>query len=128
MEDNHVEDESPTDFQFPMSKRSKINHANFESNIKSIIEDDEDDVKSSTLSERKSNPIVAQKLSADNGECDVDNAERKFRNVNLEEKSNSEKDNSSSPNINNKDAEKKKLSILSNGYRPKKTTKKGKLK
>lgn len=128
MDHEHDDEESPVDFKFPMSKHEKMKHANFESNINSIIEDDEDEVPSATLPKSKPDSIVVQKLSSNDGE-ESENTENKLARMNINDKSSPDKNLRSSPNTLSKEAERKKLSILSNGYRPKgKTVKKGKLK
>ena len=48
MESNDNEDDNSWDFRFPMSKYDKKKHDDFEYNIRSIIEDDEDWIKNKT--------------------------------------------------------------------------------
>jgi hypothetical protein len=119
MDHAHHEDESPLDFKFPMSKHDKLKHEDFEHNIISIL-DEEDEKEIKKLTNRSDNSI-------NNGEFANNDLVRESEdmladlNINSEEKTN--------PDTDSTTMNKKKLNILSNNYRPKGySSKKGKLK
>lgn len=132
MEHKNDEDDSPQEFSFPMSKKEKRRHNDFESHIRSIIEDDED-CEGSAKADRPSHPIcVVQKLNSNEDDLNFSDIQAAFENMPEQKETSSAKEQSPGlpTDISNAEAalNKKKLNILSNNYRPTKTFKKGKLK
>jgi hypothetical protein len=119
MDHAHHEDESPLDFKFPMSKHEKLKHEDYEHNIISILdEEDEKEIKKLTI--RSDNSIITGEFPNNNLVKDSEDMLADL-NINSEEKT--------SLDTNSEITNKKKLSILSNNYRPKGySSKKGKLK
>jgi hypothetical protein len=119
MDHAHHEDESPHDFKFPMSKNEKLKHEDFEHNIISIL-DEEDEKEIKKLTNRSDNSI-------NNGEFANNDLVKESEDMLADLNINSE--GKTSPDTNSTITNKKKLSILSNNYRPKGySSKKGKLK
>lgn len=128
MEEDHGEDESPKDFRFPMSKHDKLTHAHFESNICSIIDDEDESTGYSPVKE-KVQPIIVQPLSSnDDDEFEVQGITNKIEAMTFQTEERSIPDENSQSPIKSS-LSKKKLNILSNNYKPTdKVVKKGKLK
>ena len=119
MDHTHREDESPLDFKFPMSKNEQLKHEDFEHNIISIL-DEEDEKEINKLTNRCDNSIITGEFA--NGDLVKDSKDMlPDLKIDSEEKN--------SLDTNSTITNKKKLSILSNNYRPKGySNKKGKLK
>jgi hypothetical protein len=129
MDQNHIDDESPKEFRFPMSKHEKQNHKNLEHNINSIIDDDDDfEIKYKQVT--SSPPIDVQPFSNDSGTTNSKVQEFNSKKTDPSSSGGSDKvSESASPTKPNAQGGNKKLSILSNNYKPQpKTFKKGKLK
>lgn len=128
MEDEHFEDESPKDFKFPMSKQEKLNHDHLESNIKMLIDDDDEQTQKDSLKPSHKPIIVQQFSSTDGDEAQMSGIEKRLENLQFKTEERSVPDeNSTSPSKTS--LNRNKLNIMSNNYRPKnKMVKKGKLK
>lgn len=113
MDHENSDEESPAAFSFPMSKREKITHDNLESNIRAIIDDDDEDTDRMKLRNLSSNESESEQVLQ---------TEKKFEEMKLSEDVRQVK-----PAIRNEQAPSeqntKKLNILSNKYRPQKNTK-----